>query len=53
MWSANGRPSFLNTDNPTVDQGSAALSAIKGAVASRGQRINWPGLDRQPETQQI
>src|ERR1035437_4069178 len=37
MWSATGRPWFLNTDNPTVNQGRAAIGnqrrrASKGAT---------------------
>jgi hypothetical protein len=52
MWPAMGRPWFLNTDNPTVNQGRAAIGNHRAAARS-GQRIDWQGLDRQAESLEL
>jgi hypothetical protein len=53
MWSASSRPRFLNTDNPTVNQGQAALGNQRRRSFTQGQRINRPGLHRQTEGAQL
>jgi hypothetical protein len=53
MWPANSRPRYLNTDNPTVNQGRAAIGNQRRRRPNKGNGSNGQWLDRQAESLEL